>query len=187
LDIFSGRISSVAFTSGDRIVIGDWSDSHLGGFTNIMWARPDGSRVLLSPTREHADYVSKLYSFEDVRIVEIMVRRGNREVSVEADELSVYMQWGRSFPLPFWRPRWFIATVEKAFGRILFGTTTSGKTNDGRAEWYCVKGISRVFNSEASLGKIDLGKMVDFDIDACFGFSEPPKKPSSIVVKTYIQ
>ncbi len=58
MDIFEGRISSSGFASGDRIVIGDWKKSPLGSFTNVMWAKPDGTRVLLSPSQKHADYVS---------------------------------------------------------------------------------------------------------------------------------
>mgnify|MGYP005753095471 CR=1 FL=1 len=43
--IFEGRISSSGFASGDRIVIGDWEHSPLGSFTNVMWAKPDGTMI----------------------------------------------------------------------------------------------------------------------------------------------
>ena len=46
--IFEGRISSSGFASGDRIVIGDWEHSPLGSFTNVMWAKPDGTRVYVT-------------------------------------------------------------------------------------------------------------------------------------------
>ena len=36
LEIFAGRITSTGFSSGDRIVIGDWKDSPIGSFSNIM-------------------------------------------------------------------------------------------------------------------------------------------------------
>ena len=61
MDVFVGRITSTGFSSGDRIVIGDWKKSHLGSFTNLMWAKEDGTRVLLSPSRKHAEFVSDLY------------------------------------------------------------------------------------------------------------------------------
>ena len=57
LEIFAGRITSTGFSSGDRIVIGDWRDSPIGSFTNIMWAKPDGTRVLLSPSKEHLSLI----------------------------------------------------------------------------------------------------------------------------------
>ena len=68
MDIFKGRITASSFSSGERIVIGDWVDSPLGSFTNIMWARPDGKRILISPSSDCASYVSNIYSFEEVII-----------------------------------------------------------------------------------------------------------------------
>ena len=46
-EVFRGRILSSSFESGDRIVVGDWEDSPLGSFTNVMWADSDGNRTLL--------------------------------------------------------------------------------------------------------------------------------------------
>ena len=78
MDVFVGRITSTGFSTGDRIVIGDWRESPLGSFTNIMWAKPDGSRILLSPSERHVEYVSKLYNFEEVKVTEITVQRRKR-------------------------------------------------------------------------------------------------------------
>ena len=80
MEIFTGRITSTGFSSGDRIVIGDWHDSPIGSFTNIMWAKPDGTRVLLSPSEKHAKYVSDLYNFESVEITDIVVDRTHRGI-----------------------------------------------------------------------------------------------------------
>ena len=99
----------------------------------MMWAKPDGTRVLLSPSDEHARYVSELYNFEEVEVVEIEVLRDNRGISVEAGELSVQISWGAPFALPFWRPLWFTATIVSFFGRLLFGTMTAGLTKNGRS------------------------------------------------------
>ena len=59
-----------------------------------MWAKPDGSRVLLSPSQIHADYVSELYNFEEVEVTDISVERKGREVSIEGGGLSVRIAWG---------------------------------------------------------------------------------------------
>ncbi len=101
-EVFRGRILSSSFESGDRIVVGDWEDSPLGGFTNVMWADSDGNRTLLSPSSEHSEYVSSLYSFENVKVVPVSVERGPRTISVNADELSVSMslQLGPPSPIP---------------------------------------------------------------------------------------
>ena len=116
MDIFRGRITSTGFSTGHRIVIGDWSESILGDFTNVMWAKPDGTRVLLSPSAKHAEYVSKIYTFEEVRIVDFEVKRGKREIFVSADALSIRIRWGISLIIPLWRPLWFIASFEAFLG-----------------------------------------------------------------------
>ena len=89
MDVFVGRITSTGFSTGDRIVIGDWKKSPLGSFTNVMWAKPDGSRVLLSPSERHAEYVSELYNFEDVKVTEIVVERGRKRVSIDGGGLAI--------------------------------------------------------------------------------------------------
>ena len=165
LEIFAGRITSTGFSSGDRIVIGDWHDSPIGSFTNIMWAKPDGSRILLSPSEEHAKYVSELYNFESVEITDIAVDRTRRGISIEGGGLSVDISWGIALPIPIWRPLWFIAT----------------------REWYSIRSISRVLNAEASFDGLELGGSESFTTNACFGFSEPPSMPASVSLKSYIE
>ena len=186
MDVFSGRISSSGFSSGDRIVVGDWKESPLGSFTNIMLARADGSRILISPSEKHAEYVSKLYNFEEVRILDLEITRDKRSIRIEGAGLSIRMSWGMSFAIPFWRPLWFIATVENLLAKILYGTKTYGLTKDGRREWYSIRSISRVSITDASLDGKSLGERQEFEISACFGFSEPPRKPSSVSLKSYI-
>ena len=94
LMIFRGRITSSGFESGDSLVIGDWIESPLGSFTNIMWSKPDGRRVLLSPSPEHADFVSSLYYFDEVVVTEIIVNRKRKAVSIKTDYLQASMSWG---------------------------------------------------------------------------------------------
>lgn len=187
MDVFVGRITSTGFSSGDRIVIGDWKKSHLGSFTNLMWAKEDGTRVLLSPSRKHAEFVSGLYNFDEVMIVDVEVERGRGVVSVSAGDLSVKISWGVAFPLPLWRPLWFIASIEAFFGRLVFGTRTHGETRDGRREWYSVRSISRVIKAEAYIDGRSLGGKARFQTKAGFGFSEPPSIPASVYLKTYIE
>ncbi len=187
MEVFVGRITSTGFSSGDRFVIGDWWETPLGSFTNVMWAKPDGTRVLLSPSKDHAQYVSDLYNFETVQITEIDVERGRRRVSVKGGGLSIGISWGVPFPLPFWRPLWFVASFEAFFGRILFGTRTHGRTKNNRREWYSVRSISRVLMAEASFEGRLLGESEKFSTNACFGFSEPPSMPTSVTLKSYIE
>tara|TARA_Y100001968_G_scaffold66502_1_gene57371 strand:- start:781 stop:1365 length:585 start_codon:yes stop_codon:yes gene_type:complete len=187
MDKFEGRITSSGFESGDRVVIGDWAQSPLGPFTNIMWAQPDGKRVLLSPSKAHADYVSELYNFEEISIVDIEVQRQKRGIDVSAGPLSVSYRWKRGMSIPLIRPRWFIATIENFFAGLLYGTKTHGLTCNGLREWYCIRGISSLRSAKATHEGGDLGEMRPFEVTACFGFSEPPKKPSSVRVRSMIE
>ena len=187
MDLFDGRISSCGFSSGDRIVVGDWQQSPLGPFTNVMWAKPDGTRVLLSPSKSHADYVSALYNFEEVHIVPIEVKRQRRGVDIVADTLRVSFQWKRGIGIPLSRPRWFISTIEQWIAGVVFGTKTHGITCNGLREWYCIYNMSTIKRAEASCDGQDLGSASKFEIDACFGFSEPPKKPSSVRLRSMIE
>ena len=187
MDIFDGRISSCGFSSGNRIVVGDWKKSPLGPFTNVMWAKPDGTRVLLSPSEEHADYVSALYNFEEVHVVPIDVNRQRRGIDIVADSLNVSFEWKRGIGIPFSRPKWIISTIEQWVASAVFGTKTHGLTCNGLREWYCIYNLSSINHAEASYDGEDLGVVSKFEVDACFGFSEPPKKPSSVRLRSMIE
>ena len=187
MDIFDGRISSCGFSSGNRIVVGDWKKSPLGPFTNVMWAKPDGTRVLLSPSEEHADYVSALYNFEEVHVVPIDVNRQRRGIDIVADSLNVSFEWKRGIGIPFSRPKWIISTIEQWVASAVFGTKTHGLTCNGLREWYCIYNLSSINHAKASYEGEDLGVVSKFEVDACFGFSEPPKKPSSVRLRSMIE
>ena len=184
--IFRGRISSSGFESGDSLVIGDWEESPLGQFTNIMWSKPDGSRVLLSPSPEHADFVSSLYDFDSIIITNIAVNRKRKNISIETDYLNVSMSWGMKIPIPFPRPLWFIASLENLFGKTIFGSNTYGIARDGSREWYSIRGISRVFHAQANTPDSKFGKIGKTSFSKPFGFSSPPKIPTSIIVNSHI-
>jgi len=141
----------------------------------------------LSPSEEHARYVSALYNFESVKITDIVVDRTNRGISIEGGGLSVDISWGIALPIPIWRPLWFIATIEAFFAKVIFGTKTHGRTKNNRREWYSIRSISRVLRAEASFDGNELGGSENFAINACFGFSEPPSMPASVSLKSYIE
>ena len=186
MDIFEGRITSSAFSSGERIVIGDWLNSPHGSFTNIMWARPDGKRILVSPSIECANYVSNIYSFEEVIIAPLNVKRNKNKIEIESEDLFVCLEWGWSFPIPFKRPRWFISSVEYFFANLIFGTKTYGRTNNNMKEWYMVRSISWVKKGFAKYKQEPFGDISKLSDSINFGFSDPPDKPSSVRVTSMI-
>ena len=79
LERFPGRILGAGSSSGLRLVVGDWWDSPLGDFTDVMVATPDDRRVLLAPDHRVAQYVAATYSLSLIHISEPTRRlRGSR-------------------------------------------------------------------------------------------------------------
>ena len=186
LDIFQGRITSSGFQTGDRIVVGAWNASPFGNFTDIMWAKPDGTRVLIAPTQEIADYVTAMYSFDEVILEEIVSKEEGRSLSVKCNSMDLQFSWKRGIAIPFKRSLLFIATVELFFAKLIFSTRTYGLTRNNRREWYAIDRVSNLSDASATIVGEDVGVMTPMHPPCKFGFSEAPKKPASCEVRTHI-
>ena len=188
MDIFVGRITSCGFTSGDRLVIGHWKESPFGSFSDIMWAKPDGTKILIAPNQEIGDYISSMYEFDDIKIEEIRIEENTNQIRVETLEINCNFEWrnGISFLIKR-RPLWFVSSVEYLVGWLIFGTKTHGKTKNGKKEWYAVDRLSKLINAKAEINGEDLGEYTSFYPKANFGFSDPPKMPSSVLVRSHIE
>ena len=186
LDIFAGRITSSGFETGDRIVVGAWEASPFGEFTDIMWAKPDGTRGLIAPSQEIADYVTAMYSFDQVLLEDIVTTGKDRNQKVKSETMELDFIWNRGLPIPFKRSLLFISTVELLFAKLFFGTRTYGITKNNRKEWYAIDRVSKIKNATATISGKDAGKFAHMDEPCKFGFSEAPKKPSSCEVRTHI-
>ncbi|MGH3867621.1 MAG: hypothetical protein ACRDQ4_16090 [Pseudonocardiaceae bacterium] len=66
---FEGWIAGLGTTAGLRVVIGRWTSSPWGPFTDVMVEQPDGHRVLLAPQPAVAEFIAGTYQFDDVRTV----------------------------------------------------------------------------------------------------------------------
>ncbi len=187
MDVFSGRISSCGFESGDRVVVGDWKDSPFGSFTDIMWAGPKGKRTLIAPNKEIAEYVNAMYSFDETIIQDIGVRLDGRSFKLNCETMTLDFNWSKGWKIPFRRSLFFIATVELFFAKLFFGTKTHGTTKNNRKEWYAIDRVSKVTTAKAIINGIDAGEKRPMKEACKFGFSEAPKKPSSCEVRTHIK
>ena len=188
MDIFEGRITSCGFDSGDRIVIGMWESSPFGSFADIMWAKPDGTKILIAPNNEIGNYINSLYDFDEIRIEEIKIERKPKEIFFRTADISCQFNWGKEISfLVKRRPLWFVSTIEYFFGWLMFGTKTHGKTKNGRREWYAVDKISRLKDAKAEIAGKDLGVHRKFYPKANFGFSDPPNMPASVLVRSHIE
>lgn len=187
-DVFSGRITSSSFSTGDVIVVGYWKKSPFGEFCDIMWSKPDGTNVLIAPTTEVANYVSEMYDFDEIITTDIEARIIEKNITINTNlmQLDFDMGSGVSHPL-FMRPLWFVATIEYFVGKIIFGTKTHGTANNGKEEWYVVDRYDGIKQGRAIVDGIDLGDSCKRTRSAKFGFSEAPIRPASVKVRTFIK
>jgi hypothetical protein len=178
-----GVIASSGFASGDRVVVGHWSDGPLGPMTDLMWAAPDGRRTLVAPTEAVAAFVTSVYAFDEVEVVDVQVEAGDRRLLVRAGAREVELVAGRGLRIPVPRPPWVTRFVEGPIARALMGVRTYGTSPSGVREWYRADGYRRLVSARAVLDGVDLGAMVPVDPPAGFGFSEPPSRPSWVEVR----
>ncbi len=185
---FEGSICSAAFATGDRFVVGLWHTSPLGPITDVMWARPDGERVLLAPTSKVADFVGGVYGFDRVEVVDISVSFDGRHLDLQAGHIALTMQGGPGWRLPpaRLRPPWFIRWVEAWIARPLLGVRTYGVSQTGVRQWYRAEEYRPVVEAKATLGGSDLGALRSFDVPVGFGFSGPPRRPSMVKLRSLL-
>jgi len=181
----AGFIASVAFTSGHRFVAGLWHDSPLGAMSDVMWARPDGERVLLVGSHEIGEFISAVYRFDRVERVPLECRWDGPVLRVDAGDLTLSMRTGRGWPIPLARVRACAAArwIEAPLARRLLGVRTFGTSPTGVFEWYRADQFRAVVGARASLAGTDLGAVSRFDRPTGFGFSEPPRRPSVVRVR----
>lgn len=180
-----GTIASAGFSSGHRFVLGHWDDSPLGPMDDLMWARPDGTRVLLADRREVAQLITAVYRFDTVEVVPLRCRMDDAVLEVTAGDLRLVLAAGRRWRIPLagLRSRPAARPVERLVARGLVGVRTWGVSASGVREWYRADEYRRVVGGEGRLARRDLGRLGRFHRPAGFGFSEPPRRPALVRVR----
>lgn len=181
-----GSITSVGFASGDRFVIGDWPKSPIGAFADLMWAKPDGSRVLLGES-EVSEYVTAVYPFNETFDHKVVTATNGRNYSVRSGTLELELTFGAVlFGLPP-RPRWFTATVENWFSRRLLAVDTYGTSPTGVLEWYQTRTVRRIVAGTAIFNGTNLGSLTHVRRPLNFGFTDPPRWPTKVGLKVTLR
>ncbi len=177
-----GTISSSGFASGDRFVVGAWETSPIGRTIDVMWAQPDGTRVLLAPDVATADFVTSVYAFDRVDVVDLRAIATPTELTLRAGELELNLSaGGLGFPLPP-RPLWFTKWLERPAAYALMGVRTWGTSPTGVQEWYQARHCRFLRSATARVGGRDLGPRGPLRPACRFGFSESPPWPSIVEV-----
>ena len=180
-----GSIASAAFASGHRFVAGIWHGSPLGPMCDVMWALPDGERVLLVGRPDVGEFISAVYQFDRVEQVPLACDRDGSTLRVRAGDLELVMRTGRGWRIPFARVRSLspLRWLEAPVASRLLGVRTFGTSPTGILEWYRADRYQRVLEASASLGGAALGPLCRFEQATGFGFSEPPRRPSVVRVR----
>ena len=170
-------------------MVGTWRTSPVGPLDDLMWARPDGRRLLLVATEEGAGYVSSVYGFDEVVVGPLRVRLEGRFLHLRAPDLDLelHLTAGRGIALPWARPAWFTRWVEAPIARRLLGVRVYGVSPSGVQEWYRAVSFRRIVAGWASIDGRDLGRLGPVDPPAGFGFSEPPRFPSMVGVQPLLE
>lgn len=183
-------IASTGFTSGDRFVIGHWKRSDLGAFTDVMWAPPGGTRTLLAPSETVAAFVTTLYDFARVEIVDVRAVMDGRSLAVDAGGVRIRLEAGRGLWMLPRRPRWITRHIEAPIAERVMGVTTYGVAGGGVEEWYQAHRWQPLVAADGYVEGRRLGEMAPLRTPGGdrlgFGFSEPPARPSLVSLTTIL-
>ncbi|MEO7837692.1 MAG: pyridoxamine 5'-phosphate oxidase family protein [Acidimicrobiales bacterium] len=156
---------------------------------DIMWARPDGERVLLADGWPAAAFISAVYQFDRVEVVDFEGESSDRRLRLRAGPVALDFTAGGGWRLPFggFRPPGFTRWIEGPVARAAVGVRTYGTTPSGVREWYRADEYRPLATGSASVDGVDAGRMVGFDTPAGFGFSEPPRRPAMVKVRPLLE
>ena len=200
LDRFRGHILGAGSASGLRLVIGDWTASPLGAFTDVMVATAEDRRVLLAPSAAAAEYVAATYSFDEITEVPVTVRRtgtgtGSRW-EVHAGPLAWRFTVGsraplghvlRCVPASVGRTLTLAHLTDAVARRLMPGVRTLGSAGNGRLEWYAATDLHHLTASTARWDGTDLGALTAMSPPPDFGFGSTPRRPSLTALTTTVR
>lgn len=152
---------------------------------DVMWARPDGGRVLLVDRAEAGRFITAVYRFDSVVVTPIVCAESHDHVELIAGPVRLRLGLGRRWPIPLARLRRIrlLRPLERAVARSLLGVRTYGISPTGVHEWYRAEAYQRIISAEGWVDGDDLGPAVRFGPPAGFGFSEPPRRCAVVRVK----
>lgn len=193
--VFDGDISGLGTSTGTRIVVGHWTSSPLGDFTDVMVEFADGERLLLAPSDAVREFVTATYRFDTTTITGVSYHRRGDSVSVSAGDLEVSFRIGGPTllgrllsvaPTAVVTSPWF-CTISDPIARVaLRGVRTKGTAGGGRREYYGAHGQHHITATTASWKGDDLGPLSDVDPPVRFGFGSTPRTPSTTLIRTTI-
>jgi hypothetical protein len=193
---FSGWIAGLGTAGGHRLVVGRWPTSPFGMVTDVMVEDPGGHRTLYAPTPQLAAFLGAAYRFDDVQVVPCSARRSGPDWMVQAGPLQLSFTIGRrtllgwllrAVPAPLARATWWVSLLDRPTRRLLPGVRTSGRTREGRRQWYGAQDLHRIVAADAILAGRALGTLRAVHPPVGFGFGSVPSRPSLVHLTTTIE
>jgi hypothetical protein len=156
---------------------------------DVMWARPDGERVLLVDRPEAGVFISAVYGFDRVEEVAVATTLDDRSLVLRAGEVELDLEAGPGWrlPLALLRPPWVTRWIEGPIAARAMGVRTYGVSPTGVREWYRADEYRPLRHATGRVGGIGLGPLSPFASPARFGFSEPPRRPSMVKVRPLLE
>lgn len=178
-------------------MVGIWPRSPLGRFLDVMVETAAGHRILLAPSVEVADYVSSTYTFDEIRVEPLALRREGPMVGIDSDSLTLRYWIGArtllsaallAVPTRLARARWWTALLDPIARAALPGVRTRGSAGNGREEYYTALDLHRVGRLAGAFDGTDLGGLAPVRPAVRFGFGSAPAKPAVVrIVTTIVQ
>ena len=193
---FEGRIAGTGSTSGIRVVVGHWSSTPLGPFSDAMVELADGHRLLLAEHAQAATFIEATYRFDETRIEPFSAHVDGDSWTVRSASLDLTLTIGRrtwlgwvlrAVPRPVAVAPWWCAVTDVVARFVLPGVRTRGTAGNRRREWYGATDSRRVVAMTGSFQGQDLGSLAPVDPPPAFGFSSTPRRPSVTSVVTTVE
>lgn len=193
--VFSGYIAGFGTGSGVRLVIGHWTRSPFGAFTDVMVQTAADERVLLAPSAEVAEFVADTYHFDRIDVGPVAAVMSGARLDVTAGELTVAVGVGGPAPLdrllrlvpggwPSRRGGSARSTPSpRGSCRASIPRVARGR---GRREFYGVRRSRRIVSVSGAFGGRDLAGVAPLLPAVGFGFSSAPPDPQIVAVTTTI-
>lgn len=196
MERFTGYIAGFGTTGGRRLVVGHWTESPLGAFTDVMTEDRAGNRTLLAPNRAVADYVWATYRFDDVVVspltaaltgdLVLRVCGGPLDLTVHLGAVTALGRAMERIPARLAvHPAW-LAAINPLARALVPGVATAGSAGGGRREFYGVRSIRGIDRVSAGWGGADLGALAPVDPPVRFGFSSVPRTPQAVAITTTV-
>jgi hypothetical protein len=194
-DVFAGEICGVGSTLGVRAVVGRWPVSPFGSVADAMVEDPNGRRVFIAQDEGLADYVSTIYSFDEVIVAPVDCERGQDRLWFRGGPLRLDVSVGhrdglgwalRTVPHGVATNQTWVTFTDVLARVLLRGVRTRGSTPGG-TELYAATDRHRVTAIDGCWYDQDLGELRDVDPPVRFGFSSTPRQPSIVEVTTIVR